>query len=143
MDLKVNAGLFLNNDYVGFADFRHFPGNQVFLTTLDPVGSFRLLPYYDHSTREEYAAAFAHYHFRKFLLSRIWEVQLMGIRENVFVNYLATPTSRNYFEVGYSIDNIFRIFRLELATSFQDGRYRDFGILVGIASNLGGIIQFD
>jgi len=138
VDVKVEAGLFLNNNYAGFADYRHFMGNRISLVTSDPVGSFRLLPYYEHSTSDKFAAAHVHYQFRKLLFTQIPEVWLLGIKENVFVNYLATPTSGHYTEVGYSIDNIFRVFRVEAAVSFQDGKYRDWGILLGIASNIGG-----
>lgn len=138
IDFKVEAGLFLNNNYAGFADYRHFMGNRILLVTADPVGSFRLLPYYEHSTMDKFAAAHLHYQFRKLLLTQIPEVWLLGIKENVFVNYLATPTSDHYTEVGYSIDNIFRFFRVEAAVAFQDGKYKDWGILIGIASNIGG-----
>lgn len=138
LDFKLEAGLFLNNNYAGFADYRHFMGNRTSLATSDPVESFRLLPYYQHSTQDKFAAAYVHYQFRKFLFTRIPEVWLLGLKENLFVNYLATPTSRNYTEFGYSIDNIFRIFRLEAAVSFQEGKYRDWGVLLGIASNIGG-----
>ncbi len=137
LDARINTGIFFNNQYVGLADFKHFPGNQIVFTTIDPVASFRMLPFYEFSTQDKYLAGHLHYQFRKFLLTRIWEIQLMGIKENVFVNYLATPSSQNYIEAGYSIDNIFRVFRLELVTSFQDWKYRDFGIRIGIASNLG------
>ena len=117
-------------------------GNRVPIATSDPVGSFRLLDYYRNSTMDKYAAVHLHYQFRKFLFTQIPEVWIMGIKENLFVNYLATPTSKNYTEVGYSIDNIFRIFRIEAAASFRDGKYEDWGILLGIASNL-GFIRFD
>jgi len=137
LDLRVNAGAFLNDDYLGFADFKHFPGNELIITANDPVASFRMLPFYQNSTQQEFVAAHAHYQFRKFLVTQIWEVQLLGIRENLFTNYLYTPTSQNYFEVGYGIDNIFRFLRLEFVTSFRDGRYENFGVRIGIASNIG------
>ena len=138
LDLRVNAGAFLNDEYIGFADFKHFPGNELIFTASDPVASFRMLPFYQNSTQQEFVAAHAHYQFRKFLFTQIWEVQMLGIRENVFTNYLYTPTSEQYFEVGYGIDNIFRVLRLELVTSFRDGRYENFGVRIGVASNIGG-----
>ena len=64
-------------------------------------------------------------------------VRMLGIQENVFVNYLASPTSKNYTEVGYSIDGILRIFRLEAAAAFQDGKYINYGIRIGIATTIG------
>ena len=135
VNFKANAGAFINNSNMGFVDFKHFMGNQIALVTADPVGSFRVLPYYEYSTKEEYASLHLHYQFRKLLLTRIPELWLVGIKENLFVNYLATPKSQNYYELGYSLDNILRVFRIEAAASFQNGKYRDFGILVGVASN--------
>ncbi len=136
VNVKVNAGTFLNSQAMSFIDFKHFPGNRTHVVTTDPVASFRLLPYYDFSTRREYASAHIHYQFRKFLFTHIPELWLVGIKENLFVNYLATPTSNNYVELGYSIDNILRFFRLETAVAYQDGQFFDIGLLIGIASNL-------
>ncbi len=135
MDVKLQAGKFLNNRYLGFADYRHFMGNLIPVVTADPVGSFRLLDYYRHSTQEEYAALHVHQQFRQLLLTRITPVWLMGLRENIFVNYLTTPTSQHYTELGYSIDNILRVFRVEAVTAFQNGKYYNWGIRVGIAAN--------
>jgi hypothetical protein len=142
MDIKTELGWFLNNDYTGFADFRHFMGNRLPLVTSSPVGSYRLLDYYTYSTNAHYLAAHVHYQFRKLLFTRIPKVWLMGIKENLFVNYLGAPTSGHYTELGYSVDNIFRIFRAEAVMAIQDGRYYDWGIRVGIASNL-GFLRFD
>lgn len=135
MDIKLEAGKFLNNRYAGFADYRHFMGNLIPVVTADPVGSFRLLDYYRHSTQEEYVALHVHHRFRQLLLTRITPVWLMGLRESLFVNYLATPTSQHYTELGYSIDNILRVFRVEAVAAFQNGKYYDWGIRVGIAAN--------
>jgi hypothetical protein len=63
-------------------------------------------------------------------------VRLAGIREVIFLNYLKTPTSRNYTELGYSIDGILRMFRLEAAASFENGNYMNYGFRIGIASNI-------
>ncbi len=65
----------------------------------------------------------------------------MGIRENVFVNYLGTRSSGNYTEAGYSINGIFRLFRLEAAAAFVDGQYVDWGLRVGISTILS--VQFN
>ncbi len=142
MDIKAELGWFLNNTYTGFADFRHFMGNRLPVVTSNPVGSYRLLDYYQYSTDEHYLAAHVHYQFRKLLLTRLTKVWLMGIKENMFVNYLGTPASGHYTELGYSVDNIFRVFRAEAVMAFKEGRYYDWGIRVGIASNL-GFLRFD
>lgn len=132
----VRGGMFFNKTGLYFMDYKHFLGNETPFITSDPVGSFRLLDYYRYSTADKYLVFNGHYQFRKFLVTTIPYVRLAGIRENIFVNYLATPTSRNYTEVGYSIDGILRIFRLEGAVSFQDGNYVDYGFRIGIATNI-------
>ena len=138
IDLKVDMGLFLTDNYVGLADYKHFAGNQMIFTTADPVGAFRLLPYYTFSTSDKWLSAHAHYQFRRFLLTQIWEVQMTGARENFFVNYLNSPESQHYTEVGYSLDNILRFLRVEAAVAFRDGKYYDWGIRIGVASNIFG-----
>lgn len=134
VDFSVKGGMFLNADRLYFMDYKHFLGNRTPFVTSDPIGSFRLLDYYRYSTADKYVVVNAHYQFRKFLVTTIPYVRLAGIRENVFVNYLATPTSRNYTELGYSIDGILRIFRLEGAVAFRDGKYVDYGFRIGIST---------
>ncbi|MEL6142442.1 MAG: hypothetical protein AAFU67_12565, partial [Bacteroidota bacterium] len=68
---------------------------------------------------------------------RIWNLQKAGIREDLFINYLYTPESQHYTELGYTIDNIFRVARLEFVTSWQDFEFQDFGIRLSVASIFG------
>ena len=137
VDLLVRAGAFLRRENVDFPDMKHFNTSELTITSLDPIGSFRLLPYYQESTDREYVEVYAHYQFRKFLFTRIWKLHLMGLKEDLFVNYLYTPTSENYTEVGYSVDNILRFLRVEFVTGFRDFKYDDFGVRISIASSFG------
>lgn len=136
MDVNLQAGKFFNAENLSLMDYKHFQGNRTWFVTADPVGTYRLMDYYANSTSREYFSANTHYHFRKFLVTRIPKIRLVGITENIFVNYLASPTSRNYTEVGYGIDGILRIFRLEAAVAFQDTQYLNYGFRVGIASSI-------
>lgn len=135
VDLKMIAGKFLNNDQLYFMDFKHFLGNQTPLITTDPVGTFRLLDYYEFSTPDEYFTANLQYQFRKFLVTRIPIARLTGVREGFFVNYLTTSNLKPYTEVGYGINYIFRILRLEAVANFYEGQYQDWGIRLGLATN--------
>ena len=141
LHFNVYGGLFLNNDQMYFPDFRHFMGNRIFIQTSDPIASFRLLDYYHYSTQNNYAGAHLHYQFRKLLFTQIMEVRLLGLKENIFMNYLKTETSPHYAELGYSLDNIFRLFRLELVGSFQDFDYKEFGFRVGISTGIANLIN--
>jgi Family of unknown function (DUF5686)/CarboxypepD_reg-like domain len=136
LDANVHAGAFLNNKSLYFMDYKHFQGNRTPIITSDPDGSYRLLDYYSNSTSDKYLSGIFHYHFRKLLVSRIPKLRLMGVQENMFVSYLGTPASGHYTELGYSIDGILRIFRVEGAASFVNGKYTGYGVRLGIASNI-------
>ncbi|MEP2771709.1 MAG: DUF5686 and carboxypeptidase regulatory-like domain-containing protein [Fulvivirga sp.] len=139
VDLKLKVGKFLNNDSLSFIDYKHFLGNRTPFATASPVGSYRLLDYYKYSTNDQYFTANVHYQFRKFLLTQIPLVRLSGVRESFFTNYLANDLTTSYVELGYGINYILRIFRLEAVTSFEGGKYRDFGVRLGVAANLDDI----
>jgi hypothetical protein len=136
LDVALQGGAFLNTDKMYFMDYKHFFGNRTWFTTSDPVGSYRLMDYYANSTASEYFSANMHYHFRKFLVTRIPKVRMVGMSENVFVNYLYTPNSQNYTEVGYGLEGILRIFRLEFAAAFREGQYIENGFRIGVATSI-------
>jgi len=136
LDANIHAGAFLNNRSLYFMDYKHFLGNRTPIVTTDPDGSFRLLDYYSNSTSDKYLTAIVHYHFRKLILSRIPKLRLLGIQENIFGAILTTPVTGAYTEVGYSIDGILRVFRIEAAASFQNGNYNNYGFRIGIASSI-------
>ena len=142
LSLKANVGTFINPKEMTIIDLHHFPGNRTSLTTQDPVGSFRLLDYYQFSTQANYAAIYGHYQFRKLFITRLPWARQLGLKEAVFVNILETKGVRHYAEIGYGVNYIFRILRLEGVASFQDGKYQDWGIRLGIASNLEGLFNF-
>jgi hypothetical protein len=137
IDFSLQGGSFLNNRKMFFMDYKHFLGNQTPFITNDPVGSFRLLDYYKYSTSDKYFVANVHYQFRKFIVTTFPFIRLAGIRENIFVNYLKTPNTKNYTELGYSIDGILRTFRLEAAAAFEGGKYTVYGFRLGIATSIG------
>lgn len=131
-----SGGMFLNKERLYFPDYKHFNGNRMFVQFADAVSSFRLLDYYRYSTADKYVEGHAYIKFRKLALTQITYLRTFGIKENIFVNQLLTPKV-SYTEVGYTLDNVLRIFRLEGVTSFENGRYRGWGVRVGITTTLG------
>ncbi len=134
LEFELKAGSFLNNRQTYFMDHKHFDGNRTILSSLRPAGAFRLLDYYNYSTNQNYVSGHTHYQFRKFLLTQLPLVRISGLRENIFVNYLKTNGSPHYSEFGYSVDNIFRLFRVEVAAGFNDWKYEEVGLRIGIAT---------
>jgi hypothetical protein len=136
LSYDVAAGSFLNDRAVQFPDFAHFAGNQFFFQYGDPVSTFRMLDYYRFSTARGFLEAHLLMELRQFLLTQLTWFRVQGIKENVFVHYLATPTSGNYTELGYGLDVGIRFpFRVEVANSFQDFRYQTTVFRIGTTMN--------
>lgn len=141
LDFNVTAGTFLNNEQVYFQDFKHFGGNRTLFSNFGPAANYRFMDYYKYSTNSNYISGIAHYQFRKFLLTQLPMLRFSGVRENIFINYLKTENSPHYTEIGYSLDNLFRIFRLELGVAFENGKYLRSGPLFGVATFIN--VSFD
>lgn len=108
---------------VYFSDYRHFNGNQTILRNFR-FDAFRNLEYYLHSTKGNYLEVFAANDFQKLLLTQITPLRLYGLKESIFANYLNVPNQNfNYFEVGYGILGIGKLFGLEVVGNFVNGQY--------------------
>jgi hypothetical protein len=136
LGFDLTVGKFLNTNNLYFMDYKHFMGNETPFLLDNPIGGYRLLSYYNYSTSDQFFSGISYYQFRKFIFTQMPMLRLTGVKEMVFLTYLATPYSENYFEVGYGIDNLFRIFRVEAAAAFQDYKYSSFGIKIGIATSI-------
>ncbi len=134
LDFNINAGTFINNDQVYFADYKHFGGNRTIFANMGVASNYRFLDYYQYSTQSQYISSIVHYQFRKFLLTQLPMLRFSGVRENLFLNYLKTQNSPHYVELGYSLDNLFRIFRVEIGAGFENGNYSRGGVRFGVAS---------
>ncbi len=141
LSLNLSAGTFIGDQKPAyFADFVHFPGNRLIGTPTNPVSSFRMLDYYAYSTKDKYFYGLFNYQFRRFGLTQFDYFRRQGIRENLLFNVLLTPESQQYAEVGYAINYILRVLRVEFVTSWQDYKYRDFAIRIGVATDFQSIL---
>lgn len=134
LDFKITAGTFFNSNQVYFQDFQHFGGNRTIFSNFGPASNYRFMDYYSYSTQNSYISSIIHYQFRKFLFTQLPMLRFSGVRENIFFNYLKTENSPHYWEVGYSLDNLFRIFRVEMGAGFENGNYLRGGVRFGIAT---------
>jgi hypothetical protein len=141
LNYQISAGAFLNDKQVYFPDFKHFAGNQFFFQQGDVVSSFRLLPYYQYSTGKRFVEGHVLAEFRKFLVTQLTIVRLIGLKENLFVHYLYTPNSQHYTEVGYGLDGlipqVLPFFRVEVISQWQDAKYQGLGFRIGTTLKFG------
>ena len=134
LDFNVQAGTFLNNRQVYLMDYKHFGGNRTLFSNMGAASNYRFLDYYRFSTNGGYFSSILHYQFRKFLFTQLPMLRFSGVRENLFFNYLKTAHSPHYTEIGYSLDNLFRLFRVEFGAGFENGNYSRGGLRFGVAT---------
>lgn len=137
IDVDAEAGTFLQAKNLGFMDFKHFHGGLTELAPVTLTGNYRLLDYYYYSTSKSYVSAFTYFRFRKLALTQLAPIRMLGIKENLFANYLKTTDAPHYVEVGYTIDNLFNILRIEFAYNFNTSPIAPaFGWRLGLATRV-------
>lgn len=131
----VQAGGFLNSKSLYFDNYQHFNTQPMGFMFNSSPNSFRLLPFYEYSTRKSFVEAHADWQSRKFILKQLPIIRNSTITERVFLNYLSTPDLKNYTEVGYGLMNLFLMVNVEAVAGFEDGKYRSAGIRVSLNLN--------
>ncbi len=137
-EFNAEAGKFLNSRKMQFMDFRHFIGNQTILGNPDRyLNSFLLLPYYDYSTASSYAQVHFQHHFQSYIFDKIPLLRKLGWSEVFKAAFLYTEEQKDYFELGFGIDNIgfgaFKLFRLDVAWSHNTLGKWDVGYRIGVS----------
>ncbi|HZL12445.1 MAG TPA: DUF5686 and carboxypeptidase regulatory-like domain-containing protein [Prolixibacteraceae bacterium] len=130
---SVTAGKFLNSKQVCFDDFQHFNTQSTGFMFSSYENSFRLLPFYEYSTRKQFLEAHGSWDTRRFILKQLPLFRNSALlRENLFVNFLSTPELKNYVETGYGIKNLFLLLNIEAVAGFEDGQFRSSGIRISV-----------
>lgn len=145
-DLNVRGGMFLQKTELGFMDFYHPLGNQtIFGKPVNYNTGFFQLPYYAFSTNQPYAEAHVQHHLQGWLLDKIPGVRKLNLKE-VFgggiyyadqpTNDPAYPYKLPYWEVNFGLENLgfkaFRMFRIDVVSSFFGGEYYRTGVVFGV-----------
>lgn len=129
LNYSAKAGSFLSNKQSFFADHRHFNTSKPTVMLGNTWDTFRLLNYYEQSTTEDYLEAHVQYTSDRFLLKRLPILNnSLAIQEKLFANYLTNADKKNYWEVGYSLSQIFLLLDVEVVWSFDGKHHRDTGV---------------
>ncbi|HEX9509658.1 MAG TPA: DUF5686 and carboxypeptidase regulatory-like domain-containing protein [Puia sp.] len=138
---RFSIGGFLNTNSVYIQDYQHFNGNQTFLAS-EYLNSFQLAPYYANSTTANfYATGHLEHHFNGFLTNKIPLFQRLNWHLVVGANAFYVNKNNNYEEVFGGLENIFKLLRVDLVSSYLNGHYSQTGVRIGFGGLLGGNIQ--
>ncbi|MBV5315825.1 MAG: carboxypeptidase-like regulatory domain-containing protein [Prolixibacteraceae bacterium] len=129
---NLSAGAFLNSSRVYFEEYQHFNSQSTGFMFNNAENSFRLLPFYEYSTRKSFFEAHANWESRRFLLKQLPLIKNASFSENLFVNFLSTPELNNYAEIGYGLKRVFLLLNVEAIAGFENGKYQSAGIRVSV-----------
>ncbi|MGV3539073.1 MAG: DUF5686 family protein [Rufibacter sp.] len=126
---SANVGTFWRKKQLYFMDFRHFEGNRTILS--GDFSGFQLLDYYRYSTSKTYVEAHYSHHFNGFILNKVPLLRKLKWQEVGSVNYLHTASAGHYLEVGVGLEHLFKVFRVDFFTGFQEREKIGSGIRIG------------
>lgn len=153
MGLLVNAGTFIGNKPTYFIDFKHYNGSLNLIQAGEMLASHRLVGYYQNltggsnqrlnvnhyanSTAGTYVEALSFFQF-----SNLWLKPLLGMKKRYVkevlianANYVQNQNLM-YNELGYGLDGVFKIFRLEAIANFINGEFSYIGLRVNINTRI-------
>lgn len=135
------AGGFLNTRAVPVQDMQHFNGNQLIFAS-PYLNSFQLAPYYANSTTASlYGIFHAEHHFNGLLTNKIPLFNRLKWHLTAGTNIFYVNKDNNYAEVFAGLENIFKIFRVDVVYGYKNGERGDFGVRIGAGGLFGRFIQ--
>lgn len=139
---KVGVGGFLNSDSVGIPDLQHFNGNQTFYN-FKYLNSFQLAPYYRYSNAEPFFVfGHAEHHFNGLLTNKIPLLNRLKWNLVAGANTFYVNSDNYYLELFAGLENVLKLFRVDVVTALQPGAGNTWGVRVGLGGLIGGKLRF-
>ena len=137
---RFNIGGFITANRVEIPDMKHFNGNQTFYNS-QYLNSFQLAPYYRYSNTEPfYVAAHAEHHFNGLFTNKIPLFNRLKWNLVAGTNTFYVNSNNYYVELFGGVENILKVFRVDIVTAVQPGSAQNLGVRIGLGGILGGNI---
>ncbi|MFV0593009.1 MAG: DUF5686 and carboxypeptidase regulatory-like domain-containing protein [Draconibacterium sp.] len=127
IDWSVNAGYFFNTDQMHFSQFKHFNTSDIMVSMKSFTGVMQLINDYEFSTNDRYLNGTFELRSEYILLRYLSFINRKAWSESLHFNYLTTPALNNYWELGYSLNNLFFVGNLGVFTGFEGGEFKSVG----------------
>jgi hypothetical protein len=134
---KFTIGGFTNSKKIFIQDYKHFNSTAV-RATASYVNGFQLMSSYKNSnTAHFYSEGHVEHHFNGLLTNKLpllkkWNWNLVAGANAYFIN-----TNDNYAEYFIGLENIFKIFRIDFVSGYQNKKYNTSSLVLGIGGLLG------
>jgi hypothetical protein len=138
INYNASIGGFIQNDNVQLPDFQHFMGNQTIVAS-PYVKSFQLAPYYANSTGVDfYTKGNLEWHLNGLLTNKIPFFRKLNWSLVTGANAFYVDSKRNYSEVFVGIENILKIFRVDMVWGWDGNTGR---MVNGVVIGFGGLFS--
>jgi hypothetical protein len=137
---RFGIGGFLNAKSVSVMDYQQFYGNQTFYAS-PYLNSFQMEPYYQNSTTAPlYGIGHIEHHFNGMLTNKLPGIRNLQWNLVVGSNALYVNPTNNYIDVFAGLENIFKLFRVDVVGSWINGKPGPVGVRVGFDGLFGTAI---
>jgi hypothetical protein len=137
---RFGIGGFFNTKSLYVMDYQHFNGNQTFYAS-PYLNSFQLAPYYQNSTTASlYGVGHIEHHFNGMLTNKV--PLLRNLQWNLVIgsNAFYVNQDNNYVEIFAGLENIFKLFRVDVVGSYLNGKPGQVGVRLGFDGLFGTAI---
>ncbi|MGJ7030487.1 DUF5686 and carboxypeptidase regulatory-like domain-containing protein [Niabella hirudinis] len=140
---RLGAGGFISAKEYSIPDMKHFNGNQTFYN-IKYLNSFQLAPYYAYSnTARFYAKGNIEHHFNGLLTNKIPLFNQLKWNLVAGSNAFYVNNNQYYTEIFAGIENIFKLFRVDVIAGYQPLLKTTYGVRVGLGGLLGSAFRFE
>ncbi|TAH43775.1 MAG: carboxypeptidase-like regulatory domain-containing protein [Bacteroidetes bacterium] len=135
LSYQASVGSFVRKENLYFMDAYHFNGNKTWFTSFR-LTEFRNLDYYQWSTTATFLEGHAEQNFGGFLLNKIPLIRKLKLQEVAGIHYFHTERAGHYTELTLGVEKL-NFIRVEVYTSFAEGKRGSFGIVIGLRRSIG------
>lgn len=149
----LNVGTFFGHSPAYFLDYKHFNGGLNLIQTGDMLASHRLVGYYQNFTSGANQRLNVNHYanstsgnfvegLSQFQFSNLWLKPMLGtkkayVKELLIANAVYLPKQNLFYqELGYGLDGVMKVLRLEAIANFSNGKFNYLGFRVNINSRI-------
>ena len=129
----LNAGTFIRANQLHFSQYKHFQTSEIPVSFQSFTTTFQLINDYRFSTAENYLNIGTEIRTEYLLLRYISFLNRKTWSESLHLNYLTTPAIGNYWETGYSLNNLFFVGNVGVFAGFTESHFEQIMVKVSIA----------
>ena len=131
---QLNVGHYFTADQMHFSQYKHFSTAEIPVMMRPFTHRFQLINDYALSTNKSYLNVMTEYRSEYLLLRYLSVFNKRTWSESLHLNYLTTPEYNNYWEVGYSLNNLFFAGNVGIFAGFSESDFESVQVKLSISA---------